>query len=411
MRRLVALFAIPVLVATASAEDGPLPPGFDKIKTIVVVYAENRSFVHLLPDHPGAFGIAEAPEEAVIQRDRDGSVLPSLPPVWREAARQAGARSALSGVDAEPAIRYRRPALRSPRRRTDRERRSIASIRTGCRSTAARTTCSSPGPTSARWRWATTGRRALGSRSSPREFTLADSFFMAAFGGSNLNHFWLACACSPHWEDAPEVKRSMLDENGNLKLAPDSPKSALEGPPKLDQRREPTRRTATWRTRCSRPTSRAPSRRHSGGDQRHADPGQRSAATADRRDHWLAAHREGYRLGLVCRGLGRGARRPWRHLQYARRSQLPAAPSALQLLRRLCAGDRSTREAPSGHEGLLDRRRSRNPSRSRLRQAGRDQQPASRRKHHGGGRPDDRHDRRHAPPEPAMGRDGDHRHP
>ena len=27
-----------------------------------------------------------------------------------------------------------------------------------------------------------------------KEFTLTDQFFMAAFGGSNLNHFWLACA-------------------------------------------------------------------------------------------------------------------------------------------------------------------------------------------------------------------------
>jgi phospholipase C len=30
-----------------------------------------------------------------------------------------------------------------------------------------------------------------------KEFTLADLFFHAAFGGSFLNHFWLICACSP----------------------------------------------------------------------------------------------------------------------------------------------------------------------------------------------------------------------
>ena len=36
-----------------------------------------------------------------------------------------------------------------------------------------------------------------------KEFTLTDQFFMAAFGGSNLNHFWLACACSPPYKDAP----------------------------------------------------------------------------------------------------------------------------------------------------------------------------------------------------------------
>ena len=34
------------------------------------------------------------------------------------------------------------------------------------------------------WKWA-------------QEYTLADHFFMGAFGGSYLNHFWLICACTP----------------------------------------------------------------------------------------------------------------------------------------------------------------------------------------------------------------------
>jgi phospholipase C len=54
---------------------------------------------------------------------------------------------------------------------------------------------------------------------------------MAAFGGSNLNHFWLACACSPVDENAPMTIRAELDAAGNLKLAPESQKSALDGPP------------------------------------------------------------------------------------------------------------------------------------------------------------------------------------
>jgi phospholipase C len=36
-----------------------------------------------------------------------------------------------------------------------------------------------------------------------KEFTLADNFFHAAFGGSFLNHMWLICACTPKWPDAP----------------------------------------------------------------------------------------------------------------------------------------------------------------------------------------------------------------
>jgi acid phosphatase len=64
-----------------------------------------------------------------------------------------------------------------------------------------------------------------------KEFTLTDQFFMAAFGGSNLNHFWLACACSPVYKNAPTTMRAELDDAGNLKLAPASPRSALDGPP------------------------------------------------------------------------------------------------------------------------------------------------------------------------------------
>ena len=34
------------------------------------------------------------------------------------------------------------------------------------------------------WKWA-------------KDYVLADNFFMGAFGGSYLNHFWLICACTP----------------------------------------------------------------------------------------------------------------------------------------------------------------------------------------------------------------------
>jgi phospholipase C len=36
-----------------------------------------------------------------------------------------------------------------------------------------------------------------------QQYTLADHFFQAAFGGSLLNHQWLICACTPTFPDAP----------------------------------------------------------------------------------------------------------------------------------------------------------------------------------------------------------------
>ena len=95
---------------------------------------------------------------------------------------------------------------------------------------------------------------------------------MGAFGGSNLNHFWLICACSPHWEDAPERDRSVLDETGNLKLAPDSPKSALDGPPRFinDGAYTPDGHVANTVQPPYQPSAVPPP---IGGDQRLADPG------------------------------------------------------------------------------------------------------------------------------------------
>ena len=52
--------------------------GLAKIKTIVVIYAENRSFDHLYGFFPGANGIANASVEQKTQLDHDGTVLPYL---------------------------------------------------------------------------------------------------------------------------------------------------------------------------------------------------------------------------------------------------------------------------------------------------------------------------------------------
>src|SRR5258705_12842260 len=70
------------------------------------------------------------------------------------------------------------------------------------------------------WKWAPT-------------YTLADHFFMAAFGGSYLNHQWLVCACTPKDVDAPANQRAQVDERGNVRKRPDSPPSVMQGPGQL----------------------------------------------------------------------------------------------------------------------------------------------------------------------------------
>src|SRR6266511_4997198 len=60
-------------IMTARADDA-----LARVKTIVVIYAENRSFDHLYGFFPGANGIANASAEQKTQLDHDGTVLPYL---------------------------------------------------------------------------------------------------------------------------------------------------------------------------------------------------------------------------------------------------------------------------------------------------------------------------------------------
>ncbi len=70
------------LLATHGAAAQSVPPGIKNIENVVVIYAENRSFDNLYGLFPGANGLQNVTPANSIQRDRDGSVLKVLPPVW-----------------------------------------------------------------------------------------------------------------------------------------------------------------------------------------------------------------------------------------------------------------------------------------------------------------------------------------
>src|SRR5207302_2108077 len=67
-----------VALALASPQACNAQEGLAKIKTIVVIYAENRSFDHLYGLFPGANGIADATVQQKTQLDHDGTPLPQL---------------------------------------------------------------------------------------------------------------------------------------------------------------------------------------------------------------------------------------------------------------------------------------------------------------------------------------------
>src|SRR5215471_8139861 len=81
MRKSILLPACLVAAATGSARIAS-SAGIESIANIVVIYAENRSFDNLYGSFPGANGLSGVTPAQYIQRDRDGSVLKELPPIW-----------------------------------------------------------------------------------------------------------------------------------------------------------------------------------------------------------------------------------------------------------------------------------------------------------------------------------------
>ena len=332
------------------------------IDTVVVIYAENRSFDNLYGVFPGRQRPAEASRRpAMRQLDRDGTPahgaaagLGRPDRQGRDAGRDPGADRA----SAQPAVRDRRPAgLQRAARRRSRTISGIASIRTRCRSTAARTTSSSPGPIPAAWSWAIMTAPKLPMWTVAQHYALADNFFMGAFGGSFLNH---------HLAD--------------LRLRADLSGCRQEPGQADDRGRRAGRRHAEGRptTRPTRRSTASPKfvndgnhharllrRQHDAAalpaERQQAGPGRRPglrrpdeadhAAAADRADDRRSAERQGRQLGLVCRRLAGGARRQERRRR-CRTSSIHHQPfNYFAALRARHAGARRASAATAASDG------------------------------------------------------------
>jgi acid phosphatase len=197
----------------------------DRIDHIVVIYAENRSFDHLYGLFPGAEGIADATAGQKTQLDHDGRPLPHLPPVYEGGKPDPRFPQALPNgpfrIDASPVNGRLDQLLPSPWHLYYQSREQINGGRNNMyvamSNVGAWVMGYFDGSKMKMWRWA-------------QEYTLADHFFMGAFGGSFLNHFWLVCACTPRDPDVPAAAKAQLDERGRLRKKPTSPASVLQGP-------------------------------------------------------------------------------------------------------------------------------------------------------------------------------------
>jgi phospholipase C len=222
-RSVVLAFLAVVFPRLTPAEAAAVQPANITIEHIIVLYLENHTFDNLYGLFPGANGLGRS-EAHVLQVDRGGQpyeVLPrpeinvdfaGLPAPWRwiPAFRDwrfpEGLPNAPFNIDQyvpsnelvwSPVHRFYHHQLQMNRGRMD---KFVA--------------------------WTDSGGLPMGYYETTKlplyrfakQFTLADNFFTAAFGGSFLNHLWLICACTPVWPNAPAdlMAEPEFDSEGRL---------------------------------------------------------------------------------------------------------------------------------------------------------------------------------------------------
>lgn len=258
-----------------AAEDSRLA----KIETIVIIYAENRSFDNLYGLFPGANGLQNVTPDMARQLDRDGTVLKELPPVW-------GGLTAPSVVP--PVTQAQTEDLPNAPFAIDdpngfNEPLTVATHDLWHRFYQNQMQIDH-GKNDGFVAYADSGGLVMGHYDGSklplwdiaRRYVLADNFFMGGFGGSFFNHFMLICACAPYYPDADRSPAkaliSAVEEDGvSLKLAPEGPKSALQGVPKFvnDGNLTPDFHAVNTMQPPYQPSANKPAR---DGDKRFADP-------------------------------------------------------------------------------------------------------------------------------------------
>ncbi|MDQ0706257.1 acid phosphatase [Pseudomonas sp. W3I7] len=225
----------------------------EQVKTVVVIYAENRSFNNLFADFPGLEKPLSSLSAAdVQQRDRDGSLLTSLPPAWGGVL-QVGPQS-VDGVTYPSEVQFQENlpnapfALKGP----NAEDLPLSLVTRDLWHVFYQNQMQINGGKNDNFvAWADSGGLVMGYYAQTRyslrlwdvakEFVLCDNFFQGAFGGSFLNHQYLISATAPFYPNAAQsVAKAQIatlqsDDPTDPRLKPldKSPASAMSGPPQF----------------------------------------------------------------------------------------------------------------------------------------------------------------------------------
>jgi len=307
------------LAACTSTPNTPPPAGdaaVAQIDNVVVIFAENRAFDTLYGLFPGANGIPGVNPSALgrvyPQRDFDDSVLPVLPPVWggvtaggqpvtMTQAQSTGMPNRPFRIDAPEGLNGSGVVVGADIVTRDLVHRYYSNLmQIGDGSNDHFAAYSDAGALSMGYY----DGSSMKLWQLARRYTLADNFFMGAFGGSYLNHQYLICACVPEYPDAEHspardsISAIDVDAQGRfVRLTPaaDAPATVLNGRPHYQHDGTLTARDADGRYYTVntmqppyQPSGNAPA---AGGDARLADrnkattaPPFTAATIADRLD-------------------------------------------------------------------------------------------------------------------------------
>lgn len=224
----------------------------DTIRNVVVIFAENRSFNNLFSNFSGLqHPLSAVPPERFQQRDRDGSVLAGLPPIWGGLVpneQTLGAARYQIAEDAIAALPNSHFPLRTPGGDPlphGLVTRDLAHLFYHNQMQI------NGGRNDSFVAWGDSGALVMGHYADTasglriadlaRRYTLCDNFFMGAFGGSFLNHQYLVAAQPPFYPGADKTAAAQYiaelegaDPKGTrLKRRAGTPDSALAGPPKF----------------------------------------------------------------------------------------------------------------------------------------------------------------------------------
>jgi phospholipase C len=239
---LMTLLASAAMPVAANAQAAAQQSGINNIDTVVVIYAENRGFDSLYGAFPGANGLQNYKPKESPQRDRgNGPVLKELPPAW----------GGLTAKGATPPVTEAQTAhMPNKLFAIDDPKGLNTQLNVTTRDLwhlFYQNQMQIDGGRNDKFvAYADSGGLVMGHYDGSKlpmwniakKYVLADNFFQGAFGGSFLNHFELVCACIPVYPDAANspakgIIAAVNPDGVSLTLAPDSPKSAIDGPPKF----------------------------------------------------------------------------------------------------------------------------------------------------------------------------------